>query len=123
MTVKIYLHCFIISFLFWQSLTGQKLIFITTVEYLDLIDGGASAMHVTSSDGLEEHIPLKGLYSFGGFISEKKIKENDAAIMGKLQTLLNQGWEVLHVSSATQPKTDSGKPPCIITRYLLIKKV
>lgn len=118
----IILYSKIILLFFLQEATCQKLIFITTVEYLDLLDGGASAMHVTSSDGLEEHLPLKGLYSFGGYISEKKIKDNDAAIMGKLQTYLNQGWELLHVSSATQPKTDSGKPPCIITRYLLIKK-
>ncbi|MCS6981379.1 MAG: hypothetical protein NZM65_04200 [Flavobacteriales bacterium] len=122
MKIKI-VFCFLTNMIFWQYVTCQKLVFITTVEYLDLLDGGASAMHVPSSDGLEDHIPLKGLYSFAGYISEKKIKENDATIMGKIQTFLNQGWEILHVSSATQPKTDSGKPPCIITRYLLIKKV
>lgn len=113
---------FVFFWLFLIKLFGQKVIVITAVEYMDLIDGGASALHVTGSDGKEEHQPLKGLYSFGGYISEKKVRDNDEKIATKLEDYFREGWELLHVTTAVQPKTDTGKPPCIITRYYLVNK-
>ncbi len=101
----------------------EELMIITTVEYLDLLDGGSSRMYITTSDGKTEEIQLKGLYAFGGYISEKKVKANDSTILKRLSDLQRAGWSILAVTSSTQPRVDSGSsPPSILTRYILIRR-
>lgn len=100
---------------------NEGIIIVTTVEYLDLLDGGESRLYITNPDGRTEEVPLKGLYSFGGYISEKKINANDSTVAKRLNELQKRGWSILAATASTQPKTETGKPPCILTRYVLVK--
>ncbi len=100
---------------------SEGIIIVTTVEYLDLLDGGESRLYITTPDGRTEEVPLRGLYSFGGYISEKKINANDSTVAKRLNELQKRGWSILTATASTQPKTESGKPPCILTRYILVK--
>ncbi|MCS6929705.1 MAG: hypothetical protein NZM43_09430 [Saprospiraceae bacterium] len=100
----------------------ESIIIMTTVEYLDLLDGSESRLYITTPDGRTEEVPLRGLYSFGGYISEKKINSNDSVVAKRLTELQKKGWSILTATASTQPKTETGKPPCILTRYVLIKR-
>ncbi len=116
-------------FFYWLFLPSvswaqsESLMIITTVEYLDLIDGGASRMYITRSDGKTEEVQLKGLFSFAGTISDKKIKANDATVLRYLNEFQREGWSILTVASYAQPRVDSGiGAPCLVTRYILIRR-
>lgn len=100
---------------------SEGIIIVTTVEYLDLLDGGESRLYITTPDGRTEEVPLKGLYSFGGYISEKKINANDSTVAKRLNELQKRGWSILTATASTQPRTEAGKPPCILTRYILVR--
>ncbi|MCS7035293.1 MAG: hypothetical protein RMJ33_04530 [Saprospiraceae bacterium] len=100
---------------------SEGIIIVTTVEYLDLLDGGESRLYITTPDGKTEEVPLKGLYSFGGYISEKKVNANDSTVAKRLNELQKRGWSILTATASTQPRTESGKPPCILTRYILVR--
>ncbi len=101
----------------------QEMMIITTVEYMDFLDGSFSKMYVNYPDGKTEEIDLKGLWSFGRYISEKKVKANDKIVMNKINELLKMGWKIAMVSSSTQPRTSeaNASPSSILTRYILIR--
>ncbi len=102
----------------------QEVMIITTVEYMDFIDGSNSQMYITRSSGATENIQLRGLFAVGQYISEKKIKANDKTVVDKLSEFIRAGWEIMAVSSSTQPKqaTQNSAPSSIVTRYVLVKK-
>ncbi|MCS6822201.1 MAG: hypothetical protein NZ551_10075 [Microscillaceae bacterium] len=101
----------------------QEVMMITTIEYMDFLDGSSSQMHITYPDGKSESLQLRGLYALAGYISDKKIKENDKTVVTKLNEFLQKGWRISVVSSSTQPKSPetSSPPSSIITRYVLVR--
>ncbi len=101
----------------------QEIMIVTTVEYMDFLDGGASRMYVNYPSGTTEEFELKGLWSIGRYISEKKVKANDRILMNKINELLKSGWKIIAVSSSTQPKSgsDNTSPSSILTRYILTR--
>ncbi|MCS6795257.1 MAG: hypothetical protein RMJ97_05840 [Raineya sp.] len=106
-----------------QQERQQEMMIITTVEYMDFLDGSFSKMYVNYPDGKTEEIELKGLWSFGRYISEKKVKANDRTVMNKINELLKAGWRIAMVSSSTQPRTSeaNASPSSILTRYVLVR--
>ncbi|MCS6968692.1 MAG: hypothetical protein RMJ44_08350 [Cytophagales bacterium] len=106
-----------------QAQQKQEVMIITTIEYMDFLDGGSSQMHISRADGSSESVQLRGLYSFGKYISDKKVKQNDQTLISKLNEYLQQGWQIVAVSSSTQPKGNSleDPPSSILTRYVLVR--
>ncbi len=110
-------------FYFVSSAQQQEIMMVTTVEYMDFLDGGASRMYVNYPDGRTEEIDLKGLWAFARYISEKKVKANDKTLINKINELMKAGWKIVAVTSSTQPKSGEGNsaPSSILTRYILVR--
>ncbi len=102
----------------------SQLVFINTVEYLDFLDGGSSFMYIQSTNGVSERIDLKGLFSIAAYLSEKKFAENQSIIHQKIQSYLDDGYQIADVTTNTRQRSAQGTgtiPSYIITRYILVK--
>lgn len=123
MAKKVILTVLLGFFIFSSKAQQQEIMVVTTVEYMDFLDGGASKMYVNHPDGKTEEIDLKGLWALAGYISEKKVKANDRTVMNKINELMKAGWKISAVSSSTQPKSGGGNsaPSSILTRYILVR--
>lgn len=114
-------------FLFVQTVgfaQKSQLVFINTVEYLDFLDGGSSFMYIHSTNGVSERIELKGLFSVAAYLSEKKFAENQSTIHMKIQSYLDDGFQIAEVTTNTRQRSTQGAvtiPSYIITRYILVK--
>ncbi|WP_448518505.1 hypothetical protein [Rhodoflexus sp.] len=100
---------------------NKQVMIITTIEYSDFLSGANSKMFITFPEGNQQEVEMRGLFSFGGFISEKNIKRNDKTVVDKINEYLSQGWQLEHVSSAIR-NGQQAQEGIIFTRYILSKK-
>lgn len=114
------------SFTKRPEISKTKVMQLTSVE--SLVGGGMARSKLISSDaaGKLEEQDLGHFYSFVG-IKFDNIKYNDATIAGKLETYMNDGWELVSTNSTFGARAssngNSSENGIIITRYILKKTV
>ncbi len=106
---------------FQAQAQSKQVMIITTIEYSEFLSGGNSRMFITSPDGNQQEVEMRGLFAIAGFINEKNIKRNDKTVVDKINEYLNQGWQLEHVSSAIRNGQEA-QQSIIFTRYILSKK-
>ncbi|MBK8441937.1 MAG: hypothetical protein IPL35_00340 [Sphingobacteriales bacterium] len=96
----------------------KQLMQVTTVE--SIIPGGLgrSRMIVTLPDGTQQEQDLENFYSLVG-INFGNIKQNDNAILNKLNALITEGWEIENIATGVQSPSEGVAQGIFITRYLL----
>ncbi len=112
---------FAFLFLALASFAQDKFIQVTTVE--SIIPGGLgrSKMIITKEDGTQTESDLENLYSMVG-INFGNIKQNDVAVLTKINNLLGDGYELMYVNTGVQSPADNKGGGIYMTRYLLRKK-
>ena len=95
---------------------------LTTVE--SIIPGGIgrSKMITTKSDGSFVEDNMENFYSMVG-INFGNIEANDKNIVGKLNSITADGWELVQVSTGTQSPSDKNNQGIFLTRYLFKKAI
>jgi hypothetical protein len=90
---------------------------ISAVE--SIIPGGLGRSRVLTTDenGTMIEKDLKNFYSMVG-INFGNISNNDQVIVDRVNEYIDQGWELVHVTSGVQSPTDGGKSGIFITRYI-----
>ncbi len=97
--------------------SGIEYMEVTTIESIIPMGLGRSRMFTTNSNNSQDEVNLENFYSGVG-INLGNIKQNDAAILQKINTLSSEGWELMHVTAGVQSPTDAGKQGIYLTRYL-----
>ncbi len=78
---------------------------------------GRSRLLTTSDNGTSIEKELKNFYSMVG-INFGNISNNDQLIVDRVNEYIDEGWELVHVTSGVQSPTDGGKSGIFITRYI-----
>lgn len=100
--------------------SGVEFMEVTTIESIIPMGLGRSRMFTTNSNNSQDEVNLENFYSGVG-INLGNIKQNDAAILQKINTLSAEGWELMYVTAGVQSPTDAGKQGIYLTRYLFRK--
>lgn len=101
-----------------SSLFAQKnteFLQMTTIESVVPGGLGRSRMISTGPDGKIEEVQLENFFSMVG-INFGNIKENDQKITTKINSLANEGWELMHVNSGVYGADKS--TGIFVTRYI-----
>jgi hypothetical protein len=93
---------------------------VTTIESVVPMGAGRSRMISTSPTGTLEETNMKNFFSISG-INFANIRENDKSTTDKISQLVNEGWELDHVTSGVYSGSDNGSNGIFITRYLFKK--
>lgn len=78
---------------------------------------GRSRLLTTTENGTAIEKDLKNFYSMVG-INFGNISNNDQVIIDRVNEYINEGWELVHITSGVQSPTDGGKTGIFITRYI-----
>lgn len=78
---------------------------------------GRSRLLTTTENGTAIEKDLKNFYSMVG-INFGNISNNDQVIIDRVNEYINEGWELVHITSGVQSPTDGGKAGIFITRYI-----
>lgn len=78
---------------------------------------GRSRLLTTTENGTAIEKDLKNFYSMVG-INFGNISNNDQVIIDRVNEYINEGWELVHITSGVQSPTDGGKSGIFITRYI-----
>ncbi len=113
------IFCFLV-FAVAPMMAQKEVAIISVIEYTEVLDGGNSKMFITMN-GKTEEVALKGLFAIAGYINEKNLKGNDAAVSKKLSDLQKEGWEISNVAAIIRPTGTGSQPGALVTRYILMK--
>jgi hypothetical protein len=102
---------------FKNSEKEVKFLQITTIESVVPGGLGRSRMITASASGALEEIKMENFFSMAG-INFENIRFNDKAITDKVQSLTNDGWELVQVTPGVYAAEKNG---IFITRYLFKK--
>ncbi len=78
---------------------------------------GRSRLLTTNEGGTMIEKELKNFYSMVG-INFGNISNNDQVIVERVNEYIDDGWELVHITSGVQSPTDGGKSGIFITRYI-----
>lgn len=121
---KIFLIVSVVCLLMGAQSAMSQIMTITVVEYTEILYGSESKMFLTYPDGKKEEIQLKGLFEITGLVRPKNLRSNDEIVTKKLNELNEKGWEIKQMVFGVKPEVPNiSQASCIITRYILQKKI
>jgi hypothetical protein len=100
--------------------TGVQIMHVTTVE--SIIPGGLgrSKIITTDTDGKQDEKSLENFYSMVG-INFGNIKQNETEILKTLKKYLDEGWQLINVTSGVQSPAANNGQGIYMTRYMFKK--
>ena len=127
-TLLVIAACAITFLLSFKSDTKVKYDFLQISTIESVVPGGLGRSRMISSnpDGTVNEEKMENFFSMVG-INFENVRKNDQQITDKINKIVNDGWELVSVSTGVYPGGDGGKSGgtgatgIFITRYLFKK--
>ncbi|MFA4851677.1 MAG: hypothetical protein WC599_04075 [Bacteroidales bacterium] len=127
LTIAVIVTCAITLLVSFKTDTKVKYNFLQISTIESVVPGGLGRSRMISSnpDGTVNEEKMENFFSMAG-INFGNVRKNDQQITDKINTIVNDGWEFVSVSTGVYPggsgdKGGTGATGIFITRYLFKK--
>jgi len=126
LSIAVIVTCAIVLLVSFKTDTKVKYNFLQISTIESVVPGGLGRSRMISSnpDGTVNEEKMENFFSMVG-INFSNVRKNDQQITDKINTIVNDGWELVSVSTGVYPgggeKGSTGATGIFITRYLFKK--